>query len=115
MRADREEHGVENALALRVEAIPEGVAAVRCTLTAWMDAKSLRIVGWQIAPGAGNAVRLIADPPLVGLAANALPDPKTIPNNHWSYAIQWFLFAGGALIIYALALRKRLAVPRAGG
>jgi len=62
-----------------------------------------------IAPGAGNAVRLIADPPLAGLAASALPDPKTIPNNHWSYAIQWFLFAGVALLIYGLALRKRLA------
>lgn len=68
-----------------------------------------------IAPGAGNAVRLIADPPLGGLAANALPDPKTIPNNHWSYAIQWFLFAGVALIIYVLALRKRLAVPGGEG
>lgn len=63
----------------------------------------------MIAPGAGDAVRLIADPPLAGLAANATPDPQSIPNNHWSYAIQWFLFAGVALLIYALALRKRLA------
>lgn len=62
-----------------------------------------------IAPGAGRSIRLIADPPLAGLAASALPDPKSIPNNHWSYAIQWFLFAGVALVIYALALRKRLA------
>ncbi len=62
-----------------------------------------------IAPGAGKSIRLIADPPLAGLAASALPDPKTIPNNHWSYAIQWFLFAGVALVIYGLALRKRLA------
>ena len=68
-----------------------------------------------IAPGAGHSVRLIADPPLAGLAANALPDPKTIPNNHWSYAIQWFLFAGVALVIYAIALRKRLARSGAGG
>ena len=62
-----------------------------------------------IAPGAGKSIRLIADPPLAGLAASSLPDPKTIPNNHWSYAIQWFLFAGVALVIYGLALRKRLA------
>jgi surfeit locus 1 family protein len=62
-----------------------------------------------IAPGAGQSVRLIADPPLAGLAQSAIPDPKTIPNNHWSYAIQWFLFAGVAVVIYALALRKRLA------
>lgn len=59
--------------------------------------------------GRGNAIRLIADPPVAGLAASALPDPKSIPNNHWSYAIQWFLFAGVALVIYAIALRKRLA------
>ncbi len=57
-----------------------------------------------IAPGP----RLIADPPLAGLEANARPDPFSIPNNHLSYAVQWFLFAGVALIIYALAVRGRL-------
>lgn len=50
---------------------------------------------------------LVADPPLAGLAANALPDPRDIPNNHWSYAIQWFAFALTALVIYGLALRRR--------
>jgi len=29
------------------------------------------------------------------------------PNNHLSYAIQWFFFAATALVIYVLALRKR--------
>lgn len=62
------------------------------------------VVGW-VAPGP----RLVADPPLAGLEANAVPDPSSIPNNHWSYAVQWFLFAGVALVIYALAVRKRLA------
>jgi surfeit locus 1 family protein len=38
--------------------------------------------------------RLVADPPLAGLAANAAPDPSDIPNNHLAYAVQWFLFAG---------------------
>ena len=66
------------------------------------------VVRGVIAPGAGSAVRLIADPPLAGLAASALPDPKTIPNNHWSYAIQWFLFAAVALVIYGVAVRKKL-------
>ena len=51
---------------------------------------------------------MIADPPLAGLEANARPDPASIPNNHLSYAIQWFLFALTALVIYAIALRKRL-------
>ena len=61
------------------------------------------VTGW-IAPGP----RLVADPPLAGLEANARPDPKDIPNNHLAYAVQWFLFAGVALVIYALALRGRL-------
>ncbi len=62
-----------------------------------------------IGPGAGGEVRLIAAPPLAGLEANALPDPRELPNNHLSYAVQWFLFAGTAAIIYAIALWKRLA------
>jgi surfeit locus 1 family protein len=60
-----------------------------------------------VVPGAGTPARIIADPPLAGLQPNARPDPSEIPNNHWSYAIQWFLFAGVALVIYGLALRKR--------
>ena len=50
---------------------------------------------------------IVAEPPLAGLVANARPDPRDIPNNHWSYAIQWFAFAATALIIYILALRRR--------
>ena len=61
-----------------------------------------------IAPGP----RLVADPPLAGLAANARPDPSEVPNNHLAYAVQWFLFAAVALVIYVLALRKRLADRR---
>ena len=57
-----------------------------------------------IAPGP----RLVADPPLAGLAPNAVPDPSEIPNNHLAYAVQWFFFAATALVIYALAVRKRL-------
>jgi cytochrome oxidase assembly protein ShyY1 len=57
-----------------------------------------------VAPGP----RLVADPPQAGLEANARPDPSSIPNNHWSYAVQWFLFAAVALVIYGLAVRKRL-------
>jgi surfeit locus 1 family protein len=50
---------------------------------------------------------LVSDTPAPGLAANAGPDLASIPNNHLSYAIQWFLFAIVAIVIYALALRKR--------
>lgn len=57
-----------------------------------------------VAPGG----RIVADPPLAGLAPLAKPDPKDIPNNHLAYAWQWFIFAATALVIYALAVRRRL-------
>lgn len=63
-----------------------------------------RVSGW-IAPGP----RLVADPPLAGLAASKAPDPAELPNNHFGYAVQWFLFAVTALAIYGIAVRKRLA------
>lgn len=65
--------------------------------------------GGQIAGVIAPGPRLVADPPLAGLAANKVPDPSSLPNNHFAYAVQWFLFAGVALVIYALAVRKRLA------
>lgn len=58
----------------------------------------------MIAPGP----RLVADPPLAGLQANARPDPADVPNNHLAYAVQWFLFAATALVIYMIAVRRRL-------
>lgn len=61
------------------------------------------VSGW-IAPGP----RLVADPPLAGLQPNARPDPRDLPNNHLAYAVQWFAFAGVALVIYAIAVRKRM-------
>lgn len=92
-------------------------------VTARCNAGVLVVLGWSRAPvtpdwrgGTVEGViapgpRLVADPPLAGLEANAVPDPSAIPNNHLSYAVQWFLFAVTALVIYALALRKRLAAP----
>lgn len=50
---------------------------------------------------------LVADNPAPGLAASARPDPSSVPNNHLAYAVQWFLFAAAAAVIYALALRWR--------
>ena len=52
---------------------------------------------------------LVAAPPLAGLAANPPPDLAEIPNNHRSYAVQWFAFAAIALVIFALALKRRRA------
>ncbi len=64
------------------------------------------IVG-TIAPGGELGYRIVADPPLAGLEANATPDPNDTPNNHLAYAGQWFFFALTALVIYFLALRRR--------
>jgi surfeit locus 1 family protein len=59
-----------------------------------------------VAPAVKGA-RLIASPPQSGLEQLATPDPLDLPNNHLSYAVQWFLFAATAAVIYILALRKR--------
>ncbi len=56
---------------------------------------------------AGNDFRVVSNTPLAGLEANKAPDPASTPNNHFAYAIQWFLFAAVALVIYILALRRR--------
>ncbi len=50
---------------------------------------------------------LVADTPPLGLGANGKPDLSSVPNNHLSYAVQWFLFAAIAAVIYVLALRRR--------
>ena len=51
---------------------------------------------------------LIADQPAAGLRASAVPSADDTPNNHLAYAVQWFFFALVALIIYVLAVRRRL-------
>lgn len=53
---------------------------------------------------------LVADAPALGLSANGRPDLASVPNNHLSYAVQWFVFAAVAAVIYVLALRRRSAV-----
>jgi len=65
------------------------------------------LVSGVIAPDRLSLMRLVAAEPGPGLMASAAPSPATIPNNHLSYAIQWFLFAGIAALIYFLALRHR--------
>ena len=67
------------------------------------------LVSGVIAPDRIARMRLVAAEPGPGLVASAPPSTDTIPNNHLSYAIQWFLFAAIALVIYVLALRRREA------
>ena len=60
-----------------------------------------------IAPEKAQLIRLVATKPVAGLTPLAKPSPDQIPNNHLLYAIQWFIFASAAAVIYVLALRKR--------
>lgn len=57
--------------------------------------------------GAPKTLMLVADPPAPGLDPNPGPDLAAVPNNHLAYAVQWFVFAALAAIIYAVALRRR--------
>ena len=50
---------------------------------------------------------LISKAAAPGLQPTAKPDLSSVPNNHLSYAVQWFLFALVASVIYVLALRWR--------
>ena len=64
----------------------------------------------SIEPLRTGLAKLVADPPVEGLTASAPPKKKVI--DHMAYAGQWFFFALTALLIYFLAIRKRLAGRR---
>lgn len=67
------------------------------------------LVSGIIAPDRQSRMRLVAAAPPPGLEQSAPPSLAAIPQNHRGYAATWFAFAAIALLIYALALRKRLA------
>lgn len=64
-------------------------------------------VSGMIAPDSVYLIRLVAAPSVAGLEPVQPPSPEDIPNNHWAYAIQWFLFAAMAAVIYGLAVVRR--------
>jgi surfeit locus 1 family protein len=66
------------------------------------------LVSGIIAPDRRSRMRLVAATAPPGLEQSAPPSLSGIPNNHRSYAVQWFAFAAIAMIIYGLAVRKRL-------
>ena len=68
-------------------------------------------VSGMIAPDRNSRIRLVSATGLGGLEPSAEPSPATIPNNHLSYAMQWFLFAG----IAALDLCPGAAEAPGGG
>lgn len=63
-----------------------------------------------VAPDQERGFRLVSGAGQAGLQPSAPPNITDIPNNHRSYAFQWFAFALAALIIYGLALRARLGM-----
>ena len=65
------------------------------------------LVSGVIAPDRRSRMRLVAASAPQGLEPSAPPSLSSIPNNHRSYALQWFAFAAIALVIYGLAVRKR--------
>lgn len=62
------------------------------------------MLGKAVPPGP----MLVVSEPVAGLKTPKAPSIKDIPNNHLAYAVQWFLFAGIALIIYFFAVRLKL-------
>ncbi|MBH9538661.1 SURF1 family protein [Novosphingopyxis sp. YJ-S2-01] len=64
------------------------------------------IVDGVIAPF-GKEIKLVSDSAVPGTKPLAPPSLEDVPNNHLSYAVQWFLFAAIAALIYVLALRRK--------
>jgi surfeit locus 1 family protein len=90
--------------------LPDG--AVAKVVLGWSrDPQPVSWAGGRVQGILAPGPRLVADPPVAGLQPNARPDPADLPNNHFSYAVQWFLFALTAAVIYAIALGRRLRAP----
>ncbi len=70
--------------------------------TGWKGGEVSGIIG----PDRGGQVLLVSDGAAPGLQPSAPPSLDEIPNNHLAYAVQWFLFAAVAVVIYALALAR---------
>lgn len=103
--------------------VPGYVHIATCMIVGSEDATAQVVTGWSagpdhprwsggvvrgtIAPDARHGLKLVADTPVPGFATLQPPSLDDIPNNHMAYAVQWFLFALVACVIYVLALRRR--------
>ena len=118
-------------LACAIDAAPEvraghnraGEIGYRYLVPCRAGAPQLVDAGWSQRPDALPRVRasgrltgvrepggrpiVVLTNPVPPLAPSAPPTLDDIPNNHLGYALQWFLFAAAAAIIYALALARR--------
>jgi surfeit locus 1 family protein len=72
------------------------------------------LVSGVIVPDEKSRIRLASASPAPGLEPTAPPMPsvKVSPARNRGYAATWFAFAAIALIIYGLAVRKRLKEPK---
>jgi surfeit locus 1 family protein len=77
---------------------------VRGTITHAPDHRSLIEGLWDKTP---KGLLLVSETPAPGLGKTPKPGLGSVPNNHLAYAVQWFLFALVAAVIYVLALRLR--------
>lgn len=64
-------------------------------------------VSGVIGPDRGHRILLVSTVAAPGLQPSEPPSTNDVPNNHRSYAVQWFAFAAVAAAIYVLALRRR--------
>lgn len=65
------------------------------------------LISRAFAKGASPGLMLVLPVPASGLEPSAPPSIRDVPNNHMAYAVQWFVFAAIAAIIYGLALLRR--------
>lgn len=100
--------------------IDMGVAADPTVKPAWMggpvdglittEPNQTSLIGRAFGSAPPLRPMLVADVPAKGLAASAPPSAAGVANNHLAYAVQWFLFAAIALVIYGIALWRRAKV-----
>lgn len=74
------------------------------TITHAPDHRPVVSLLWDKTP---KTLALVSGTPAPGLGKTPKPGLGSVPNNHLAYAVQWFLFALVAAVIYVLALRLR--------
>jgi surfeit locus 1 family protein len=80
--------------------------------TGWKGGEVSGVIG----PDHDRQILLVSAAAAPGLWPSQPPSLDEISNNHLSYAVQWFIFAGLAVLIYGIALwRRGKTGPRAGG
>ncbi len=93
----------------RMQSEPAMMVAGR--LRFWPEQSSAQALGGIQPVGPKNFAAPVA--PFYVQQGDALPQPP--PNNHFAYAIQWFIFAGVLCVIFMLFQRWQKLAPRPPG